>query len=157
MRLLRLDTLRRLVAATLVAALWLPLVPAAGAQGGAPSLSAVLDDAEAFEEALAAAHAADSGADPLVVFAEAYAAAVGDVSVEALVHLLGQSSLSGILPPAHNEAVAASKAAGPPATSAAVWAVADVVVPAAPVGAASGEEARPAPRPLAPSARPRAP
>ena len=155
---LRLDTLRRLVAATLVAALGLPLVPVVGAQGGGPSLSVVLNDAEAFEQALAAAHAAVPGDDPLLVFAEAYAAAVGDVSVEALVHLLGQSSMSGVLPPAHDEAVAASKTAGPPATSAAalVAAVA-VAVPAAPVGAASGEEALPASRPLAPSSRPRAP
>ena len=141
----------------LVAALGLSLVPAVGAQG-APSLSSVLDDADAFDQALAAARDADAGSDPIVVFAEVYAAAVGDVSVEALVHLLGQSSMSGVLPPVHDETVAASKAAGPPATSAAaLFGLADVVVPTSPVDAASGDVAWPPLRRLAPASRPRAP
>lgn len=154
----RLASVRRLVAAILVAALGLPLVPAVGAQGGAPSLVVVLDDAEAFDQALAAARAAAPGADPLVVFAEAYAAAVGDVSVEALVHLLGQSSMSGVLPPVHDEAFVASKLAAPASTSAAaLWAGADVLVPAGPLGDVAEAAAAPPPRPAAPSARPRAP
>lgn len=142
----------------LVAALGLPLVPAVGAQGGAPSLAVVIDDAEAFELALAAAHDAEAGADPLVVFAEAYAAAVGDVSVEALVHLLGQSSMSGVLPPAHDEAFVSSKLATPASTSAAaLGAAVDVDAPAALVGEITEAADLAPPRPLAPSSRPRAP
>ena len=158
MRPYRLDTVRRLVAAILVAALGLPLVPAVGAQGGAPSLVVVLDDADAFDQALVAARAAEPGADPLVVFAEAYAAAVGDVSVEALVHMLGQSSMSGVLPPAHDEAFVSSKLATPASTSAAaLWAGTDVRTPAVPVGDIAEVDDDVPPRPVAPSARPRAP
>ncbi|WP_420453951.1 hypothetical protein [Rubrivirga sp.] len=156
MRTLRLDTVRRLVAATLVAALGTSLVPAVGAQAGPPSLSAVLDDAQAFEAALEAAHAADDGADPLVVFAEAYAAAVGDVSAEALAHLLGQSSLSGVLPPAHDEALATSKVTTLTA-SAAVALDAPTSAPLAATLATGPEAEAPALRALAPSSRPRAP
>lgn len=157
-RLYRLDNLRRLVATLLVAAMGLPLVPVVGAQGGTSSLTAVLDDAEAFEVALSAARAADAGVDPLLVFAETYAAEVGDVSVEALVHLLGQSSLSGVLPPAHDEAIASAKLVGPPATSAAtLGGVGHPAASAALVGPAQDATDEPPRRPLAPSARPRAP
>lgn len=158
MRTFRLDSLRRLVAAILVAALGATLVPVVGAQGGTPTLDRVLDDAEAFEAALEAARDADAGSDPLVVFAEAYAAAVGDVSAEALAHLLGQSSLSGVLPPVHDEAVAAAKVAGPTGSSAAApLAVAGgAVLPVVDL-AVGGEEALPALRAVAPSSRPRAP
>lgn len=154
----RLDIVRRLVAAFLVAALGATLVPAVGAQGATPTLDAVLDDAEAFEAALEAARDADAGSDRLAVFAEAYAAAVGDVSAEALAHLLGQSSLSGVLPPVHDEAVAAAKVAGPTASSAAapLAAVASADLPVVEL-ALGGEEALPARRAAAPSSRPRAP
>ena len=157
MRTLRLDPVRRLVAAILVAALGTSLVPALSAQAGPPSLSAVLDDAEAFDAALDAAHAADDGADPLVVFAEAYAAAVGDVSAEALAHLLGQSSLSGVLPPAHDEALATAKVVTLVA-SAAVALDAPSTAPSPARSLAAGPDAEaPALRALAPSSRPRAP
>ena len=158
MRLYRLDIVRRLVAVLLVAALGLPLVPAVGAQGGTPSLSAVLDDAEAFEAALTAARAADVGSDPLQVFAETYAAAVGDASVEALVQLLGQSSLSGVLPPAHDEAVASAKLVGPPVTSAATLsAPADLAIASVTTGVARLAYDGADRRPLASPAQPRAP
>ncbi len=154
----RLAFVRRLVAAILVASLGLPLVPAVGAQGGAPSLVVVLDDAEAFEQALAAARAAAPGSAPLAVFAETYADAVGDVSVEALVQMLGQSSLSGVLPPAHDEAVASSKLATPASASAvALSSGAALDAPATSVGDAAVADDDVPPRPVAPSARPRAP
>ncbi len=155
MRPLRLAPVRRLVAAILVAALGAGLVPAVGAQA-TPSLSAVLDDAEAFDAALVAAHAADAGADPLVVFAEVYAAAVGDVSAEALAHMLGQSSLTGVVPPAHDEALATSKVTTL-AASATVADRAPAPAPLAAVPALGAEAEAPALRALAPSSRPRAP
>lgn len=158
MHLLRLDTLRRLVAATLVAALGLSLVPAAGAHGGPPSLSAMLDDAEAFESALAAARAAEPGADPISVFAETYAAAVDGVSAEVLANLLGRASLSGILPPAHDEALATVKVQVPPTTAATTTPgiSASPVSQSAEVQFPAGGET-PTLRVQAPSTRPRAP
>lgn len=158
MHLLRLDTLRRLIAATLVAALGLSLVPAAGAHGGPPSLSAMLDDVDAFESALAAARAAEPGADPISVFAETYAAAVDGVSADVLAHLLGRASLSGILPPAHDEALATAKVQVPPTTSAAMpLAISEASVAPTAEMRLRAEGETPTLRVQAPSTRPRAP
>lgn len=158
MHLLRLDALRRFLAATLVVALGLSVVPTASAYGATPSLSSMLDDAEAFETALAAAHAAAPGDDPLAVFAETYAASVDGVSADALAHLLGRSSLTGILPPVHDDALATSKVQVPPTVASAVVWLGTTPAPTAGLTEASATRVETAPlRIKAPSARPRAP
>ncbi len=96
MRSFRLDTVRRLVAAIVLAALGTSLVPAVGAQARRrcrPSWTT-----PRRSRSRSRPRVTPSGADPLVVFAEAYAAVVGDVSAEALVQLLGPSSLAGVPP-----------------------------------------------------------
>lgn len=107
---LRSVLLRRLVVAALAVALGLPLAPSASAS---PAL-AVLDDSEAFERALAAARAAEPGTDPLDVFAQVYADAVDGVTAEAVAHLLGAPSLSGVPPVAPTEALAKAQPAPSP-------------------------------------------
>ncbi|WP_412067676.1 hypothetical protein [Rubrivirga sp. IMCC43871] len=110
MRPLRSALLRRLVVAALAVALGLPLAPSAAAS---PAL-AVLDDSEAFDRALAAAKAAEPGTDPVAVFAQVYADAVDGVSAEAVAHLLGAPSLSGVVPVAPSEALAKAQPAPSP-------------------------------------------
>ncbi|WP_412063211.1 hypothetical protein [Rubrivirga sp. IMCC45206] len=110
MRPLRSALLRRLVVAALAVALGLPLAPSAAAS---PAL-AVLDDSEAFDRALAAARAAEPGTDPVDVFAQVYADAVDGVSAEAVAHLLGAPSLSGVAPVTPAEALAKAQPAPSP-------------------------------------------
>ena len=156
MRTLRLPLVRRLAAALALVAMAAPLVPTVGAQAGeAAALARVLDDAAAFETALAAAHAAD--ADPLAAFAVAYEAATdGAVSADDVRRLLGAASMSGVAPVVADEAVAS---AGPQGAAGAATlhepaGLRPRAVPA-PAPAASALDAPPVRR--ATPARPRAP
>ena len=157
MRLVRHVFVLRLVAAVLVASLGLTLAPTAGAQGGGAALHALLNDEDAVQRALDAAHAAAAGEDPVAVFAQAYADAVEGVSAEAVIGLLRQPSMSGVTPPAADEA-RATAAAGP-TLSASVAALVEPATDATPTGEALGvaPDGPLALRVQAPSSRPRAP
>jgi len=155
LRLIRHVLVRRLVAAVLVASLGGTLVPAAGAQGA--SLGSVLDDQAAIELALQAARAADAGSDRVVVFAEAYAQAVDGVSAEAVLRLLGQPSMSGVVPPAAEEARATASATAGAAASLIPYGTAAPAPSPLADALKVGPDGPPALRAAAPSTRPRAP
>ncbi|MGB3542540.1 hypothetical protein [Rubrivirga sp.] len=111
LRQLRRPALVRALAALVVAGVGLTLAPTAVAGARADAVRAVLDDVAAFELALEAAHASD---DPVEAFAQAYAMATdGAVTAEAVVRLLGSTSMSGVTPVPVEDTRARAAIAGP--------------------------------------------
>ena len=114
MRLIRSLWLRRAVAAVLAVGVAVPMVPTAdAADERLASFRGMLDDADAFQTALDAARGADA---PLAAFALAYAEASEDsLTAAAVARLLTADTMSGVLPPAPDRAVAGPETA--PTTS----------------------------------------
>lgn len=100
MRPFRSPALFRLVAVLLVGGVGATLAPSAVARDArAVSLRALLDDAEAFETALAASRAPEAAADPVGAFADAYVeAAGGGLTAEFVRDLLDGRSFGLVAP-----------------------------------------------------------
>lgn len=100
MRLFRSPALLRLVAAFLVGGLGGTIAPTALAQGAREaSIRSLLNNDDAFERALAAAHAPEAAADPVGAFADAYADAVGGNLTAQVVRDLLDGQAFGLVAP----------------------------------------------------------
>lgn len=106
MRTFRSPALLRLATALAVVGVASTLAPSAVARDArAVSLRVLLDDAEAFAVALDAARAASGEEDPVRVFAEAYAEAVGQgLTADTVYDLLDGEALGLTAPAAPDEA-----------------------------------------------------
>lgn len=113
---LRSRLLLRFITALLVVGVGSTVAPAAVARDArAEALRALLDDAAAFETALAASRDAADGEDPVEVFVEAYVdEARGDVDKDVIYHLLDGQSFGWVAPVGRDAAFVPTPPSAPP-------------------------------------------
>lgn len=113
---LRSRLLLRFITTLLVVGVAMTMAPAAVARDArAEALRALLDDAAAFETALAASRDAADGEDPIEVFVEAYVdEARGTVDEDVIYHLLDGQSFGWVAPVGRDAAFVPTPPTAPP-------------------------------------------